>query len=154
MRLCMANGKKAIFHRWDQVSELVAPSPMRGGHSGGIIRYTVGVVEYEDGAVASVPEKCVVFLDTDKLMEKLDKEHTKWMARGKAPEGADIPMEVNGISKVGGVPMEGNGLSKAGGVPMGGRGVSESGGTTNGNVIPVSKGLPERIILREHKPLG
>lgn len=91
MRLCMANGKKAIFHRWDQVSELVAPSPMRGGHSGGIIRYSVGIVEYEDGSVASVPEKCVVFLDTDKLMEKLDREHSRWLAKNTTPEESGFP---------------------------------------------------------------
>lgn len=78
MRLCMVNGRKGIFHRWDQVSELVAPSPMRNGHSGGIVRYTVGIIEYEDGSVASVPEKDVTFFDTKKLVEKLEKEYDKW----------------------------------------------------------------------------
>lgn len=36
---CIVNGQKGLFHCWEQRSEIVPPSPMKGGHSGGIIKY-------------------------------------------------------------------------------------------------------------------
>ena len=78
MRLCMANGKRAIFHRWDQQSKVIEPSPLRNGPAGGIIRCNVGIVEFEDGSVASVPEKSIAFFDTEKIIIKLEREYSKW----------------------------------------------------------------------------
>lgn len=47
-----------LFHCWSQVSEIVPPSMMIGGHSGGVFSNTYGIVEDEDGQVHRVqPEK-------------------------------------------------------------------------------------------------
>ena len=81
MRLCKAKGRTAMFHCWEQVSEIVEPSPMRGGSLGGIVKYTNAIVEYEDGTVDSVTAEDIVFLDTSKLFSKLDKEIAKWELR-------------------------------------------------------------------------
>ena len=78
MRLCMAGGKKAVFHCWNQISEMIEPSPLRNGHTGGIIKHPVGIIEYEDGTVESVPDVTIVFYDTKKLFSKLEKEYAKW----------------------------------------------------------------------------
>ena len=54
---------------------------MRNGHSGGIIRYTIGVVEFEDGSVSAVQEKNITFMDSEKLFDKLEREFSKWQAK-------------------------------------------------------------------------
>ena len=81
MRACMAEGKKALFHCWQQIADVLEPSPMRNGHQGGTIRYTVGIVEYENGRVEEVAPNKIVFLDTQKLMQRFDKEVAKWEAK-------------------------------------------------------------------------
>ena len=81
MRICVVNGRNAMFHCWEQVSEVVAPSPMRDGHQGGTLRYTVGIVEYENGRIEKVAPKNIIFKDTQKLMAKAVKEFEKWEAK-------------------------------------------------------------------------
>lgn len=54
---------KALFHGWSNVSKVVEPSPMIGGHPGGTISYTVGVVELEGGGVTTVEPESIRFLD-------------------------------------------------------------------------------------------
>lgn len=76
MRLCMARGAKAIFHIWSEVAEVIPPSPMRGGHQGGEIRYSTAIVEYENGQVTEVMANDVVFLDTERVMEQLQEEES------------------------------------------------------------------------------
>ena len=31
LRPCIVNGQKTLFHRWENKSEIVTPSPMKGG---------------------------------------------------------------------------------------------------------------------------
>lgn len=62
-RPCIASGKKALFHRWTERAQIVPPSPMVGGHSGGIIKDTAGIIEYEDGTVADVYATNIKFVD-------------------------------------------------------------------------------------------
>lgn len=62
-RPCIANGKKALFHRWAERANIVPPSPMVGGHSGGVIKDTAAIVEYEDGTVAEVRTMNIKFAD-------------------------------------------------------------------------------------------
>ena len=62
-RSCYVNGKKAMFHTWVGVSEIVAPSVLKGGHSGGVISDVLGLVEYEDGTVAKVNPNKIRFAD-------------------------------------------------------------------------------------------
>lgn len=64
LRPCMVKKRKALFHRWSDKSEIVSPSPMIGGHSGGVIRLTVGIVEYEDGVVTECYPYEIRFLDS------------------------------------------------------------------------------------------
>ena len=62
-RPCLVNDEKALFHRWEDKSNVVAPSLMIGGAPGGTIRYTVGIVEMEDGQVKQVEPSSIKFLD-------------------------------------------------------------------------------------------
>ena len=67
MRLCRAKGVDAIFHKWAEVSEVIPPSPMVGGHSGGVIRYATAIVEFiHNGQVIEVMANDVIFCDTEK----------------------------------------------------------------------------------------
>lgn len=62
-RPCIVKGKKALFHRWTERAYIVPPSPMVGGHNGGVIKDTAGIVEYEDGTVAEVYATNIKFVD-------------------------------------------------------------------------------------------
>lgn len=62
-RPCIVWGKNALFHRWSNVSDVVAPSLLKGGHGGGVIAYTVGIVEFEDGFVSEVRPSDIRFID-------------------------------------------------------------------------------------------
>lgn len=62
-RPCIVKCQNALFHRWEDNSEIYAPSPMVGGHAGGIVKYTCAIVEYEDGHVERVKPEDVTFVD-------------------------------------------------------------------------------------------
>lgn len=64
LRPCIVKDRKALFHRWSDKSEIVAPSPMVGGHNGGVIRITVGIIEYEDGVITECYPYEIRFVDT------------------------------------------------------------------------------------------
>lgn len=64
VRPCTINGIKALWHRWVNVSNIVPPSPLRGGHGGGVIADTFALVEYETGLVRLVKPENVHFLDS------------------------------------------------------------------------------------------
>lgn len=64
LRPCMVNGcKKALFHTWEQHSEIIPPSPMVGGDNGGVCSFLMGIVELEDGQVIKVHPNTIRFLD-------------------------------------------------------------------------------------------
>lgn len=56
--------KKALFHCWSQWSNVVGESLLKGGHKGGQISETYGIVEFEDGIVQSVYPNLIRFLDS------------------------------------------------------------------------------------------
>jgi hypothetical protein len=60
MRLCTINGRKAIFHRWEQYR---------------------AIVEYEDGTIETVDAVHMKFSDSKKIIEKLEKQVGKWNNR-------------------------------------------------------------------------
>lgn len=62
-RPCIVNGKKALFHRWTELSNVVSESCLRGGNLAGQIKYTLGIVEFEDGTVEEVAPYLIKFLD-------------------------------------------------------------------------------------------
>jgi hypothetical protein len=64
LRPCIVKDRKALFHKWSDKSRIVEPSPMIGGHNGGILKYTVGIIEYEDGVVTECYPHEIKFTDT------------------------------------------------------------------------------------------
>ncbi len=63
LRPCFVQGVegkevKHLFHCWSQVSEIVPPSNLVGGHNGGVVAETFAIVEAKDGRIIRVrPEK-------------------------------------------------------------------------------------------------
>lgn len=68
---------KALFHCWIHKSEVVSPSPMIGGHSGGVVSGVLGLVEYEDGTINQIYPSRIKFLDTSGLMSEICFEEEK-----------------------------------------------------------------------------
>lgn len=62
-RPCYVGGKKALFHKWENRSEIVAPSALAGGHNGGVRNFTLGIVEFENGDVAEILPINIKFAD-------------------------------------------------------------------------------------------
>lgn len=68
LRPCIVKERKALFHKWSENSHIVQPSIMVGGHSGGVIKTTVGIIEYENGVVTECYPYEIKFVD-NKLIE-------------------------------------------------------------------------------------
>lgn len=56
--------KRALFHCWNQWATVVAPSILKGGHTGGQFSETYGIVEFEDGTVQNTYPQLIRFLDS------------------------------------------------------------------------------------------
>lgn len=54
-RLCEVNGELGYFHLWEQWSNVIDASPLRGGHPAGQIGQVYGIVEFKDGVR---PNRC------------------------------------------------------------------------------------------------
>lgn len=63
LRPCSVGDKKALFHMWDEVKQIVPPSNMIGGHGGGVVSETFGIVELQDGTVKECYPNEIKFLD-------------------------------------------------------------------------------------------
>lgn len=63
LRPCVVNEKAALFHTFEQYSEIVSPSFAIGGHGGGVIAEVFAIVEYEDGKVGRVDISSLRFTD-------------------------------------------------------------------------------------------
>lgn len=64
LRPCMVGDRKALFHTWSHISQIVPPSVMVGGHSGGVVADTYALVEFEDGSVKRCEVGEVKFLES------------------------------------------------------------------------------------------
>lgn len=66
-RMCVTNeilgSKRCLFHCWSTESRVVPPSNLRGGHSGGTISETVGILEFEDGSIMKLCTGDFKFID-------------------------------------------------------------------------------------------
>ena len=72
-RTCIVNGRAALFHRWSDKSEIVAPSVMVGGHTGGVVSCTVGIIEYiENGDVHECWPSEIRFTDTAEKISDME----------------------------------------------------------------------------------
>lgn len=63
------NEKRGFFHRWEELSSIIEPSIMKGGHSGGVIKQCVAIVELEDGTVVRVEPNQIKFTDREQKGE-------------------------------------------------------------------------------------
>ena len=63
LRPCLVNGKKALFHCWYEYSNVLDASPLIGGHSGGQLKILYGVIEDENGQIATVNPTAIRFID-------------------------------------------------------------------------------------------
>lgn len=53
-RKCIYKKSVCTFHGIYQESRVIPPSPLVGGHSGGVIAYPVAIIETEEGDVLKV----------------------------------------------------------------------------------------------------
>lgn len=64
LRSCIVyNDIEGWFHGWSQESQIVPPSLLKGGHSGGVISAVMAIVELKDGAVCKVDPDHIKFTD-------------------------------------------------------------------------------------------
>lgn len=57
--------EKGIFHKWMEEADVIAPSLMVGGHPGGQVARTLGIVEKENGEIMLVYPTIVRFVDIE-----------------------------------------------------------------------------------------
>lgn len=62
-RPCFVDGKKALFHKWNDRAEVQAPGFAIGSSPGGQLKATFGLVEFEDGTVREVEPYSIRFAD-------------------------------------------------------------------------------------------
>ena len=67
LRPCKCNGENYLFHCWEHFSEIVEPSPLMGGHCGGVD---------ENGKVFRVPAYEITFTD-NKFKEYCKREEIR-----------------------------------------------------------------------------
>lgn len=64
LRPCLVNGKKALFHRWEDSSTVMLPNNIIGkAICGGDIKLVYGIIEDEKGQVGRVNPTAIQFLD-------------------------------------------------------------------------------------------
>lgn len=63
-RGCTVDGRPGYFHIWEQWSNVVEPSPLLGGHPGGVVAQVFGIVEFSDGVERVEPYK-IKFTDEE-----------------------------------------------------------------------------------------
>lgn len=61
-RECTVDGRRGYFHSWAQYSQIVPPSLLVGGHSGGVVAEVLGIVEFAD-CVELVYPRDIKFVD-------------------------------------------------------------------------------------------
>ena len=71
-RLCVVKDRVGYFHGWEYYSDVFAPSLLKGGHPGGTVARTYGLVEFtlpeynnEATGVERVSPTDIVFLDDE-----------------------------------------------------------------------------------------
>lgn len=67
-RLCEVNGELGHFHTWEQWSNVVNASPLRGGHPGGQVSQVYGIVEFKDGVRRVDPAKIEFCDETNAIL--------------------------------------------------------------------------------------
>lgn len=76
LRPCLIDkgSTKALFHEWNHRSWIVPPSPLQGGHNGGIIGWDFAIVELAAGSIREVEPSEVRFVANKALFEERFKD--------------------------------------------------------------------------------
>lgn len=82
LRPCMVKGERAWFHKWNTIQQVIEPSPMMGGHQGGQIQYTLGLIERPDGSVFEVPPRDIEFINSADLNGAADVIRKEMLTHG------------------------------------------------------------------------
>lgn len=56
---------QALFHCWEQYSEVLCPSPLLGGHTGGQLSCMLAIVELQNGEIIKVKPTQITFTDCE-----------------------------------------------------------------------------------------
>ena len=63
LRPCFVKDQKALFHKWNEFAKPVSGGITPIDPPPGQIKYTLGIVEYEDGTVEEVAPHHIKFID-------------------------------------------------------------------------------------------
>lgn len=77
LRPCKVGEELYLFHGFTQISQIVPPSLMRGGHGGGVVAGAYAILERRDGTVELAEAQRVQFLDTAEEFANYEEEETK-----------------------------------------------------------------------------
>lgn len=77
LRPCKVGEELHLFHGFTQISQIVPPSLMRGGHGGGVVTGVYAILESRDGTVGLAEAQRVQFLDTPEEFTEYEKKETK-----------------------------------------------------------------------------
>lgn len=69
-RACEVNGEEAIFHCWEQYSNVINSSVLKGGHCGGQISQVFGIVEFKDGTVRRIHPHEIKFVPYETVLKR------------------------------------------------------------------------------------
>lgn len=81
-RLCEVKGELGYFHLWEQWSNVVDASLLRGGHPAGQIGQVYGIVEFKDG-VRRVDPVSIKFCDEENAALCALVKHNEALRKGK-----------------------------------------------------------------------
>lgn len=73
-RLCEVDGELGYFHLWEQWSNVVNASPLRGGHPGGQVGQVYGIVEFKNGVRRVDPVKIKFRDEANEILNTLNPE--------------------------------------------------------------------------------
>ncbi len=73
LRACLVDGRPGLFHCWEHRSDVIAPSPMIGGHPGGQISMVYGIVELSDGVKRVDPTKIKYTDEKNMILDEMEK---------------------------------------------------------------------------------
>ena len=64
-RKCIFRKEAYTFHGFYQKSDVIPPSPLVGGHSGGVIAYPVAIIEGKKGELMEVEATSIQFKENE-----------------------------------------------------------------------------------------
>lgn len=87
-RLCEVRGELGYFHLWEQWTNVIDASLLRGGHPAGQIGRVYGIVEFTDGVRRVDPTK-IKFCDEENAVLYELVKHNEAMKKGEKRNAED-----------------------------------------------------------------